>query len=241
VGDFGTLVQSGGTYTYTAKDQTKWSFNSSGQITTVVDPDNLTLTYTYSSGNLSTITEPNGDVTSFAYSSGMLSTITKPGDLVTTLTRDGSGDLTQVANPDGSLVTMAYDSYHRMTSEQLGSLTTTYGYDSGKTKGTFIFSTGPFYRRVGTSRPTAIICSMPRRADHRYPIFPSSLLTPGPPTRLPPWFSRKQRGHSSFRLSCGRGRRWQVSTPRVSRRAPSPPPAPTATTPPRLPGWCSVW
>ena len=109
---------------------TIWNFNSSGQLLTVVDTHNLTLTYSYSSGNLSTITEPDGDVTSFAYSSGMLSTITKPGNLVTTLTRDGSGNLQQVANPDGSLLTMAYDSVHRMTSEQLGQITTTFAYDS---------------------------------------------------------------------------------------------------------------
>jgi RHS repeat-associated protein len=128
--DFGTLVKNGdNTFTYTAKDQTKWNFNTSGQLSTVVDAHNLTLTYTYASGNLSMITEPNGDVTSFAYSSGKLSTITKPGNLVTTLTRNGSGDLTQIANADGSLVTMAYDGSHRLTSQQLGQLTTTYAYD----------------------------------------------------------------------------------------------------------------
>jgi len=85
-------------YLYTTKDRTLFNFTSSGQLSSVVDAHNLTVTYTYSSGNLSKITEPDGDVTSFAYSGGMLSTITKPGNLVTTLTQD----FVQVKSPDGS-------------------------------------------------------------------------------------------------------------------------------------------
>src|SRR5262249_25013519 len=53
---FGCLVQNGdNTYTYTAKDQTRVEFDSSGLQTQRVETHNLALTYTYSSGLLSTI------------------------------------------------------------------------------------------------------------------------------------------------------------------------------------------
>jgi hypothetical protein len=70
--DFGTLVQNvGGDYTYTAKDQTKFNFDSTGKITTVVDPHNLTVTFAYASGLLNTITEPDGGIGTFTYTSGL--------------------------------------------------------------------------------------------------------------------------------------------------------------------------
>src|SRR5205807_1562322 len=41
--DFGTLVKNtDGTFTYTAKDQTKYNFNSQGQLSSVVDRDGVT-------------------------------------------------------------------------------------------------------------------------------------------------------------------------------------------------------
>ena len=47
--DQGTLVQNmGGSFTYTAKDQTQTNFNSSGNMTSQVDPHGLTQTLSYS-------------------------------------------------------------------------------------------------------------------------------------------------------------------------------------------------
>src|SRR5207302_4979010 len=67
--DMGTLTQSliDSTYTYTAKDQTQWKFDSGGAIAKIVSADNLTRTYAYAGGRVSTITEPSGAVTTFAY------------------------------------------------------------------------------------------------------------------------------------------------------------------------------
>ena len=61
--DQGTLVQNmGGSYTYTAKDQTQTNFDSSGNMTSQVDPHGLTQTLSYSGGLLSTMTQPDGGV-----------------------------------------------------------------------------------------------------------------------------------------------------------------------------------
>jgi RHS repeat-associated protein len=129
--DRGTLVQNGdSTYTYTAKDQVKWYFDSSGNLTRVVDPHGLAVTYSYSSGKLSGVAEPDGGLATFSYSSGQV-TVAEPGGRTVTLTLDGNNNLTGLANPDGSLRTFTYDSGHRLTNQQWGPLSATYTYDSG--------------------------------------------------------------------------------------------------------------
>jgi RHS repeat-associated protein len=129
--DYGSLVKNGdNSYTYTAKDQTKWNFSSSGPLATVVDPHGLTASLTYSSGNLATITSPDGGVTTFNYSSSLLAAVTEPGNRVVTLTHDGSHNLTGLATPDGSSRTLGYTATHQLNSDVWGSQQVTYSYDS---------------------------------------------------------------------------------------------------------------
>jgi RHS repeat-associated protein len=132
-GDFSTLVSvSGGGYTRTLTDGTKYQFNSGGRETAVVDRNGLTTTYAYSSGgSLTTITDPYNKGTALAYDSGgHLLTITDPASRVATFTHSGgalsgvtlpdsstwgynydsSGRLTQITDPRSKLVTIAYDS-----------------------------------------------------------------------------------------------------------------------------------
>ena len=93
--DQGTMVKNAdGTYTYTDKFQNKTNFNSSGQITSQVDPHGLTTTYAYSSGLLSTITKPDTGVATFSYSGGLVSSIAMPAGRYLTMTYDGSNNLT---------------------------------------------------------------------------------------------------------------------------------------------------
>jgi RHS repeat-associated protein len=128
--DFGTLVKNvGGTYTYTAKDQTKFNFDSSGNISTIVDPHNLTLTYAYSSGLLSTVTEPDGGVGTFTYASGLLTNVTEPGGRTVTLTY-ASGYLSTIQDPDAGIETFGYDTSHRLNNDQHGPLNATLTYDT---------------------------------------------------------------------------------------------------------------
>jgi RHS repeat-associated protein len=128
--DFGTLVKNvGGSFTYTAKDQTQFNFNSSGLLTSVVNPEGLTRTYAYSSGVLSTITEPDGGVGTFNYTSGLLTSINEPGSRTVTLTYS-SGYLNTIKDPDGALETFSYDASHRVNNDLHGPLDTTIGYDA---------------------------------------------------------------------------------------------------------------
>jgi RHS repeat-associated protein len=128
--DFGTLVKNvNGSFTYTAKDQTQLNFNSSGQITSIVNPEGLTRSYTYSSGLLNTITLPDGGVGTFNYTSGLLTSINEPGSRTVTLAYT-SGYLTSIQDPDGSLQTFSYDANHRLNNVQHGPLNATVGYDT---------------------------------------------------------------------------------------------------------------
>jgi RHS repeat-associated protein len=129
--DFGTLVKNGdSTFTYTSKHQVKWNFNTSGQMTSIVDPHNLAITLSYSSGLLSTIKMPDGAVTTFTYSGGLLATVIEPGNRTLTMTHNASNDLTGITDADGSLRTFTYDSSHHLVNEQWGPLNITYTYDS---------------------------------------------------------------------------------------------------------------
>src|SRR5262249_41680126 len=92
--DLRTPTPVGTTYTYTTKDQVKETFDNSGNLLTVTDPHNLTVTYSYSGGNLQAITGPDGGAVTFSYSSGKLSSAAEPGGRTVTVTVDGNGDLT---------------------------------------------------------------------------------------------------------------------------------------------------
>src|SRR5260370_14647848 len=65
--DFGTLVQSGSNFVYTAKDQSQRTFNSAGLLTSLVFPTGLTLSYTYTSGLLTGVTAEDGAHTTLNY------------------------------------------------------------------------------------------------------------------------------------------------------------------------------
>src|SRR5262249_5732229 len=94
--DFGTLGHNGTTWTYTNKYGTKWNFNSSGYLTTVVEPHGLAITYTYNGSNLLTsITRPDGTVTTINYSGSLVSSIVLPGSRTMTLSHT-STDLTGI-------------------------------------------------------------------------------------------------------------------------------------------------
>jgi YD repeat-containing protein len=131
--DFGTLVKnSDGSFTYTAKDRTQTNFNSSGQLSSIVDTHGLARTYSYdTSGRLSQVTAIDGGVTTFTYNStsGLLQSINEPGGRVVQLQHDGNGNLTQITDVDNTTRTIGYDSGHRATSDQWAPLSATFGYD----------------------------------------------------------------------------------------------------------------
>jgi RHS repeat-associated protein len=131
--DFGSLIQNGdNSYTYTAKDQTKWHFNSTGLLTRKVDTHNLPITYTYDgNGGLTEVRTPDGAITGLSHNSGtggqLVGSISQPGRTLA-LSYD-SDDLVGLEDGDGSLRTFSYDSGHRLTVDAWEPLLATYSYD----------------------------------------------------------------------------------------------------------------
>jgi RHS repeat-associated protein len=177
--DFGTLVKNGdGSYTYTEKDQTKENFNSSGQLTSVVDSDGVAVTYSYSSGNLSTVSEPDGGVATLQYSSGLLSKILEPGGRTVTIGHDASGNLTSVTNPDGGLRTLTYDSADRLVTDAWGPLKATMTYDTAKSVLTQIDRGGGATTQISSANTVGFATSPAKNASQAVGVTTDALSHP---------------------------------------------------------------
>ncbi|MBV9322843.1 MAG: RHS repeat protein, partial [Chloroflexi bacterium] len=140
------LVANGdGSYTATGPDQTKWNFNSSGQLTNVVDrygnassltykgsgqltavsdPANrgtLTFAYDPTSGLRTSVTDWSGRVVKYGYDSqGRLQTVTDRNNQITTYAYDGTtSHLTSITDANGHVaLTMTYDSQGRVATQK---------------------------------------------------------------------------------------------------------------------------
>jgi hypothetical protein len=129
--DFGTLVQNAdNTYTYTAKDQVKWKFDSGGKLTSIVETHNLPVTFTYASGNLSTVQTPDGGLATLTYSGSYVDNIAEPGNRTVSLGRSKTPALPRITDVDGSIRDFGYDTNERLTADTWGPLLATYTYDS---------------------------------------------------------------------------------------------------------------
>jgi RHS repeat-associated protein len=129
--DLGTLTENTGTgtFSYTAHDQSVYSFNSSGELTGIVNSAGVAVTYLWSSGLLTEILNPDSSITTLSYSgSNKLQSIQGPGSRSVGVTINGSGDLTGLQNPDSGLLTFTYDGSNRATNEKTGAVSTTFAY-----------------------------------------------------------------------------------------------------------------
>jgi YD repeat-containing protein len=109
-----TLTSSGGTYTFTRQATQIYTFNSSGQLTAISDPNGYSTTLTYSSGKLTTVTDatlPTGRTITFHYgSNGLVSEVSNPDSQDTFYYYDSSDDLTRVVDPHSNTTSFTYDS-----------------------------------------------------------------------------------------------------------------------------------
>ena len=97
---FSTLTQSGSNYVITSKTGNIANFNSSGYLTSIVDPNSNTWSYAYNGSNqLTTITDPFSRTYSVTYTSGYATSITDFASHSSTLAYS-SGKLTSVTLPD---------------------------------------------------------------------------------------------------------------------------------------------
>src|SRR5262249_4113141 len=135
--DFGTLVKNAnGTFTYTAKNQWKWNFNSSGYETSLVDPHNVTITYTWTGSNLTGVAAPDGGLTTITYNTDpdtgqKCVNIVEPANRTVTVSLSpATSRFTSGTDVDGSGRSFSYDSSSRLINDQWSPLNVTYTYDS---------------------------------------------------------------------------------------------------------------
>jgi YD repeat-containing protein len=134
--DFGTLVKNGnGNYTYTDKNQWVENFNSSGQETSLVSPDSITITYTYSSGRLNTVQAPDGGVATLSYVQDMhsvyrLSSISEPGNNNEVIGTNGYGELLGLTDPAGNGESFTYGSSGGLSNLTLSPMNETITYNA---------------------------------------------------------------------------------------------------------------
>jgi RHS repeat-associated protein len=131
----GTLAASGSDYIYTDLSQAQWNFNSSGQLTSVVQPTGQTTTYGYTSGLLTSIVKPGNWANELTYSGGVLSSIEDgyiDGSSVfhatasSTYAYDSSNNLTAATDAAGNARTFTYDDNHLMLTDSDSDTTFTY-------------------------------------------------------------------------------------------------------------------
>ena len=139
-GSFSTLTQSGSNYVLTAKTGNIANFNSGGYLTSNVDPNANTWSYSYNGSNqLTTITDPFSRTYTISYSSGYATSIGDFASHSSALTYS-SGKLTSVTLPDpdggGALSAPVYTYGYDATTSLLNSFTdprsngTTFAYNS---------------------------------------------------------------------------------------------------------------
>ncbi|WP_245975759.1 DNRLRE domain-containing protein [Paenibacillus prosopidis] len=128
-----TLVKNAdSTYTITQTDGTKLNFNTSGKISSLIDTNGNTTTYTYSSGKLTSVQDASGRTTSITYgTNGYVSVITDPANRTVSYAYDTSGNLTKVTDAAGKFTTFAYGTTHNLTGiTNARNITTTITYDA---------------------------------------------------------------------------------------------------------------
>lgn len=137
---FSTLTQSGANYILTSKTGSVANFNSSGYLTSAVDTNGNTWSYSYNGSNqLTTITDPFSRTFSISFTSGFATSVTDYASHASTLAYS-SGKLASVTLPDpdggGALSAPVYTYAYDGTTHLLNSFTdprsnaTTYAYNS---------------------------------------------------------------------------------------------------------------
>jgi RHS repeat-associated protein len=124
--------------------QTKYTYNSAGELTGETTPSGRTTSYLYTDGTTSAggyTTSGGGCISGVPPQAaipppGLPYRVTTPGGAVTTTLYYANGDVAQVTNPDGQQTVYTYDGLGRKASQLVCSdsypngLTTTYAYDA---------------------------------------------------------------------------------------------------------------
>ncbi|TAG67879.1 MAG: hypothetical protein EAZ25_05665 [Oscillatoriales cyanobacterium] len=118
-GDFSKLEKlANGTFTRTLTDKTVYSFNTGKRLVSVKEANGNETKYIYnSSGELSQIIDVAGLITKLTYANGKVSQIEDPAGRLTKLEYDAAGNLQKIVDPDTKARTFSYDAQRHITKE----------------------------------------------------------------------------------------------------------------------------
>ncbi len=123
------------TWAFVRQATTTYTYNSTGQLTSIADPNGATTTLSYTSGKLTSVTDSTGRSLTFAYgTNGLVSSVTDPLSRTATYGYDGTGQLTSVTDPMSRVTSFTYDTggaHLLLTMTDPNGGVTTNVYDSG--------------------------------------------------------------------------------------------------------------
>jgi RHS repeat-associated protein len=113
-------ANTGGTWRFLRKAKDTYNFNSSGQLTSMVDLNGYTTTLSYTSGKLTTVTDPASRTLSIGWTGSLITSVADSNVSGNTRTvtyqyNDGNGNLTDVLDVNGGHTQFVYNTSHQMT------------------------------------------------------------------------------------------------------------------------------
>jgi len=115
VGSGSALAADGsGGYELTRRDQVEYSFDASGQLTSLADRNGNALTFAYTAGQLTGITDTVGRQIDLAYTNGLLTGISGPQSLSVSYGYDPNGRLASATDVRGETWSYTYDAGGRL-------------------------------------------------------------------------------------------------------------------------------
>src|SRR5581483_3837165 len=110
-----TLSNTGGVWTFTRKGREIFTFNSSGQLTSISDLNNYHTNLTYVSGKLTTVTDPAGRTLTIGWNGTHIATVTDTASPARSVSFTyTTSNLTDAVDVAGGHTQYGYDASHRM-------------------------------------------------------------------------------------------------------------------------------
>ena len=114
-GVFDTLVKNGdNTWQLTTKEQLRYQFDATGNLTAILDRNNNTTTVNWASGQIASVSSPAGTLT-FAYSGDRISQVSDSLGRSVAYGYDVNGDLTTITDVSQGQTVYTYDSHRLAT------------------------------------------------------------------------------------------------------------------------------
>lgn len=104
-----------GLYRLTTPQQVQYNYDSSGKLSTIVFPNGVTVTLTYTSGKLTSVSNGMGRTLSLSYTGDLVTSVSDGNGRSVSYTYDGNDNLTEFEDTQSESWTYSYDQPGRMT------------------------------------------------------------------------------------------------------------------------------